>query len=309
MQAEELAQACEAVSYAAKPLLAFYSLSQAGRAIAAAHLPRKAELSGHGLTFDLKDMNAVLEATVTPPNDAGIRGAFQDVSTATQSPPLGGRAELGALWAANPDLANVSTGSANLNWPGCLTGFLDLRDMSPETIVGVLDWISVQVCVPGNTSQEVVNELKNYPSLAGLVPLAAEGANVYQLSPDETVTRHIGPDDVGRVMLGRPAKPGQYAVVDYWKMQNSCFSIVEKRGWYDAGFAQPSIADAMAPSPLMLWWALLLGLSSLARYYPAQWTRVINLDESSLAVPLQRVLDIAAARVPARVLAALEGEA
>jgi hypothetical protein len=50
-QAEELAVAASAVTYAVRPLLLFYSLSQAGRAIAAAHLREKAELRGHGLSF------------------------------------------------------------------------------------------------------------------------------------------------------------------------------------------------------------------------------------------------------------------
>ena len=45
-QAEELSIAASGVSYAARPLLEFYSLSQAGRAIAAAHLVGKAELIG-----------------------------------------------------------------------------------------------------------------------------------------------------------------------------------------------------------------------------------------------------------------------
>src|SRR5262245_60132392 len=48
-QAEELAEASAASGYAAKPLPLFYSLSQAGRAIAAAHLSDTWSLRGHGL--------------------------------------------------------------------------------------------------------------------------------------------------------------------------------------------------------------------------------------------------------------------
>lgn len=59
----------------------------------------------------------------------------------------------------------------------------------------------------------------------------------------------------------------------------------------------------------MLWWALLLGLSSLARYDPARWTAAIDLDASDLAVSFERVLDIAEQRVPARILEALTGQA
>jgi len=56
-----------------------------------------------------------------------------------------------------------------------------------------------------------------------------------------------------------------------------------------------------------LWWALLLGLSRLVRYYPAVWVRAIDLDESILGSPLRQVLDVAIERVPARVLDALGG--
>jgi hypothetical protein len=54
------------------------------------------------------------------------------------------------------------------------------------------------------------------------------------------------------------------------------------------GFIQPSVGGGPAPSPLMLWWALLLSLSSLARYYPAVWVRTIDLDQSVLASPFTK---------------------
>src|SRR4029453_12305350 len=71
------------------------------------------------------------------------------------------------------------------------------------------------------------------------------------------------------------------------------------------GIVRPAIGGSPSPSPLMLWWALLLGLSSLVRYYPAVWVRSIDLDESILASPLRQVLDVAMERVPVRVLEAL----
>ncbi len=80
-QAEELAVAASAVTYAVRPLLLFYSLSQAGRAIAAAHLREKAELSGHGLSFTC-DPIAILKSTVVQPGAQQARGAFQDVAAA-----------------------------------------------------------------------------------------------------------------------------------------------------------------------------------------------------------------------------------
>jgi YaaC-like Protein len=65
------------------------------------------------------------------------------------------------------------------------------------------------------------------------------------------------------------------------------------------------VADTPGLSVLLLWWAVLLGLSSLARYESAAWTAAIDLDASQLAADLRTVLDIAAARVPARILDSL----
>jgi hypothetical protein len=114
-QAEELAVAASAVGYAARPLLQFYSLSQAGRAIAAAHLTDRAELMGHGLSFAY-DPEVILRSTVAPPKGQKRNGAFQDVAMATGSPLLENSAELGALWAANPDLQQVPIPDGD-RWP------------------------------------------------------------------------------------------------------------------------------------------------------------------------------------------------
>ena len=47
-------------------------------------------------------------------------------------------------------------------------------------------------------------------------------------------------------------------------------------------------------------------LSSLARYEPDDWTAAIDFDASPLATDLRAVLDIAAERVPARILESLK---
>jgi hypothetical protein len=60
-QAEELADAADAVTYAAKPLELFYSLSQAGRAIAAAGAPADWQLVGHGLSAPRRRAEPLLE--------------------------------------------------------------------------------------------------------------------------------------------------------------------------------------------------------------------------------------------------------
>jgi hypothetical protein len=46
-------------------------------------------------------------------------------------------------------------------------------------------------------------------------------------------------------------------------------------------------------SPLMLWWALLFGLSSIAQYDPETWIGALAVNDSELAVPIEAALDAA----------------
>ena len=66
------------------------------------------------------------------------------------------------------------------------------------------------------------------------------------------------------------------------------------------------IATGDPPSELMTWWALLYGLSILARYHPREWTVALRLDSSPLAVPIIDALDEAFDHLPYLVLVALQ---
>ncbi len=58
----------------------------------------------------------------------------------------------------------------------------------------------------------------------------------------------------------------------------------------------------------MTWWALLFGLSSLARYHPAPWITLLRRDGNKDAVPLETAMDEALEAVPHLALEALLGE-
>ncbi|MER5600133.1 YaaC family protein [Streptomyces sp. NPDC002265] len=42
---------------------------------------------------------------------------------------------------------------------------------------------------------------------------------------------------------------------------------------------------------MMAWWAVLYTLSMLARYEPAAWGKLISVDDSQHAVPIERLLE------------------
>ena len=55
----------------------------------------------------------------------------------------------------------------------------------------------------------------------------------------------------------------------------------------------------------MTWWAVLLALSSLARYEPGLWREALDVDGSASAVALQALLEEGQRRVPELLLEAL----
>ncbi len=73
----------------------------------------------------------------------------------------------------------------------------------------------------------------------------------------------------------------------------------------DSQWCRPAVAPATLLNPLMTWWALLYALSMIARYEPDAWVALLNVDESSLAVPLEGLLEDALVTVPHLVLDAL----
>jgi hypothetical protein len=58
-------------------------------------------------------------------------------------------------------------------------------------------------------------------------------------------------------------------------------------------------------SPLMLWWALLFGLSVVARYHPGPWSSALAVEGSTQAVPLEAILAKAVDRLPPLVYEAI----
>jgi hypothetical protein len=71
--------------------------------------------------------------------------------------------------------------------------------------------------------------------------------------------------------------------------------------------AQPGVgAGRWMLGPVTPWWALLLGLSSLARYYPSQWRQALDIDREPIAPGLERVLDQAETSIPFFVFHALK---
>jgi hypothetical protein len=80
--------------------------------------------------------------------------------------------------------------------------------------------------------------------------------------------------------------------------------VAERVG--DHWYLRPVVgAGTAATERLIRWWWLLYGLSSLARYQPAEWTQALDVDASALAVDLERGLRVAQSTLPELISKAL----
>ncbi|MFI5590149.1 YaaC family protein [Amycolatopsis sp. NPDC051758] len=314
-QAEELAEAAASASYATKALPLFYALSQAGRAIAAAHLPDPWQLHGHGLSVR-SEADRILDSVVRPAS--GAQNSFQGTAAATGSPALSSSVPLGALWAANPDLREVHFPAATGAWPrpitiplGTMQGPLGSDPGYAQRELQTHGMVETAVDVPGKTAAEVTTALNNYPSLRPAFGVKQGVIGPEKASGTDIVVRTTAFDGMSLAAIGLSC-PRVTTPSVLWGRMREFVSIVEvdPEHRHDVprqflGFALPEVAGGPSPHPLMLWWALLLGLSSLTRYEPAAWSEAVDLDRSEMAVPLEQVLDIAEERLPARILTSL----
>jgi hypothetical protein len=72
-------------------------------------------------------------------------------------------------------------------------------------------------------------------------------------------------------------------------------------------FLQPLLSTPpTAPAPLLVWWALPIALSSLARYHPETWVAALNVDQAPTTIELEEALAIAERRLPTLFARALE---
>lgn len=311
-QAEDLAKAAAAIDYAAKPLPMFYALSQAGRAITAAHHPGNWKITNHGIGVTVDQTVPLLKATVEP--HTSLTGAFNAVTTATNSLPLAGATSLGSLLAANPDLAHVEIPAPEGSWLRPLSTHMSSDPPKPlpgsrrwvdgSTPYSTAGYVNVHLPIPGPvTGADVAAFLADYPTLAGAHAYTSKVAA--SVEPAGATDVAVRDPETGMLTVGRPA-PNDITRAEQWDREKAFYSLVEVVGPdKNVGHALPSLAGGAISSPLMLWWGLLIGLSSLARYHPGLWTATIDPDSSETAIMLEQVLDVAAERVPQRIYEAL----
>jgi hypothetical protein len=283
-QAEQLFTAAEAVGYASRPILLFYGLSQAGRAIAAASTLADNDhykLVRHGIKTRDLDHGEFYGITVI---DSGS-GSFTQLAPLLRSGTLPQGTSLGQLWNTIPDLRDPPLPTERYEH----LPILSYKNAAVTTgyVVGTVSGLPNRL--ESASSAGITEFLRAYPSLAGSSASSLAAQAITRDPITQAVTVH-------RQWL-RPASKNDLAPFTWREEDMSDWQIMEDRLTQpyrgdSERYVFPAIGGASQPlHPLLTWWALLFALSMLARYEPASWTNHLQRDESANAVPIEAALD------------------
>ncbi|MFJ7305220.1 YaaC family protein [Streptomyces sp. NPDC099088] len=298
-QAQQMFRAAEVARSETRPLLAFYGLSHAGRAIAAAAVSFDGEdwnltsqgIHASGYHLDFADIEIC-------PDPAGTAGSFVRLSELLHSPVWGDGTvvRLEEVWNTLP---------VSLEYPLTDRERLTPLYASRAALVST-DFHSLLTVEVGNIPDRVVNDgsrvaldrfLAGYPGTAGYADFAH---------------RRVGPEDRPDY---RRRQPGAGWLSMHWRMLAETGTEDQRRerlytmtrNYAGRHYFFPAIADLQQElHPLMAWWAALYVLSMLARYRPAQWASLIDLDGSRNAVPIEKMLEHAVEHLPVLITEAME---
>lgn len=297
-QAEQFFAAAGVVGPATRPVLIFYGLSQAGRAVAAAATSAGQNdwrLDGHGITTSpLQDAQRGSLADLTLRDDG--RGSFTQLAAILDAASLPNPTLIGQLWCLLPDVARHPL-------PGMGKARPLVVDREPATTMrGSRALVRVSPLParlahrppPGQNHsvgqeegwraerQRIGAFLADYPTLAGWD---------FNSPEDHPVgLTYVLPDAVQvPVRLGRADSS-----------QLEAENIAARTTGYRAQrYAFPTVGGSLSPAhPFLLWWALTFGLSMLARYEPKAWAERISITSSADASPVEHLPNQAIATLP-----------
>ncbi|HEY1688793.1 MAG TPA: hypothetical protein VGF95_07990 [Solirubrobacteraceae bacterium] len=279
-QWDALLAASASVVPAASPILLFYALSQAGRAVCAAHTSGQPWQSrGHGLSIG--NLGKPLGETLVRP-EGGSDSSFAMFCKALKASPLSESTTLGALWAANMKLESVE--GLGLGMPGAL----ELSVIAPSYMGGPSLHAQLGGDLAANlpadsaaAAAEVGERLHEYPGAATGLVVNTQGTSI---TPQGTEPR----------------------VEISWRDSNGKPVPIDQIAPDEGNFLRPQLNQAGDTLPaLALWWATLLTLSSLARYHPEQWNDALDRDKAVTAVPIEEALNIGREMLPWLLITAL----
>lgn len=290
-QFDDLMTAATVIGPVSRPLPLYYAVLQAGKAIAAAWTPGDGwPVGGHGLMEDDPvQWQDVLHFRVRPsrPTKRWGMGVFGAVAEKLGPARLLAGAELGALWSALPG-ADLPSGYGS--WPVALPFQPTYFDRGRNfTIRAQRGYVYLRGQARADDAESISRLLAGYPDAAGA---ALQPGEVILPAPREAESGTLADSWGIGVGLTWP-RPSPELVPPY----PHAGLRTDRRG--GEHWLVPAIdAESGRLPPLLLWWALLFGLSLLARYHPADWRAALDFDRSACADRLAELLDEALMVVP-----------
>lgn len=295
-QSEELFTAAGHVGFVVRPVLVFYALSQAGRAIAAAADSASGDqwrLLGHGIKA------RGLEGPLTEVRvlaDRSGQGSFTRLSTLLGSPLWSSEDAIvfTMLWDTIPENAPCRRALHN-DAHRRRTPLLIERALRNQPhafasahVRGLPLWLRGQDDV-GAAFEEYI---KAFPG-------ARDYASFDRQIGDKGPRIRTDAEGWDSVQLSWVRGAGTFEALengDDKEYAKQARSLAHRYG--DDLYFFPEVSAAGSLHPLMSWWSVLFALSMVARYEPASWTRHTDVNTSRCAQPIEELLDLAMDVVP-----------
>jgi YaaC-like Protein len=322
-QSEELFKAAASAGVASKPLLVFYGLTQAGRAIAAVapKVPDRQQvapvepwkLKGHGI--GIPGMEQAITSSggrlaPLPVADKGT-GAFTQIAEILGS---------GSLISSKPD-----------GTPAVRVTVEELWNTLPETFQFPLTEIAPShpfLTVENGTPTALPHVNGATLGNLGRVPQVVKDAGTPQAARDflgryltvgdyRLATELTPPIPLAQAWSDDPVFPWINHLTLWW--QNPAAGVSQNMAspgshlpWVGTAYLKdrylfPALGDNPKPlHPLLAWWAILYVLSMVARYEPRAWQQMIAIDASTEASPIEHFLGAAVEKLPRIVFDAID---
>lgn len=312
-QAEELWRASGLVADTVSPVLLFYSLTQAARAVCAAVIegPQWQAIPSHGLSLLAPEIPNEQRPSISDIYVVTKRSGFvQQFADTSGSPHPPEKCTLAELLHALPEHEELLLPSDGHRQPLRVHDTTIFRSTSsqPSTAVtarvnpmpssmvrrdeqpdGLIRMVDPEI-------DEVVEWFEAYPTLAGA------GRPVW--------AGHVQPADLDypgssysvelRWELAQPLRWGNSSA---WFEGIVDVMVRKGAGVGASGLTLPSLGrSASAIKPVLTWWLALFASSMLVRYYPRTWASLLDVDSNRYAVPLSRFIDVGKRRVPSLIL-------
>jgi hypothetical protein len=287
-QSEQFFRLSDQAGYETKPILLYYGLNQAARAIVAvgAAPGDPWELNGHGLTCPGLNQARTLGDVIVV--DQGKDKSFQKLAEYMGAPTLPARLEFRRLWGSLPEGAETPLqGSSNLFTAAMLditTEERSVYDSRYKSEVRSVRLVSVPRLGYGRTDTEELRRLlhEHYPSLRTLVPAPPSNRimTVGEIGSNRRSVKLVSPD---------PQKHLQ--AYELYRCGSEIYSHDDEEGEPSTWVIPTFPGNAKPLEPIVTWWAVLYVLSMLARYQPSAWTKMLDIDFSPDAPAVEYLLD------------------